>query len=80
MKKEIPGSPEFNISKAELAAVGRGLLVATGGAVLTYLTAWLTSTNFTITIDGNILNLTPLVVAGWSVVVNFMRKYIPETK
>jgi hypothetical protein len=75
-----PTSPEFSITKAELAAVGRGLLVAVGGAVLTYLTVWITGTSFNVTIDGNVINLTPFVVAAWSVVVNFARKYIPENK
>lgn len=75
-----PTSPEFSITKSELAAVGRGLGVAVGGAALTYLTAWIAGTNFTVTIDGNVLNLTPLAVAAWSVVVNFARKYIPATK
>lgn len=64
-------SNSFSISKAELISVGKGLLIAIAGAALTYLTQYVSHANFGI--------YTPIIVAGWSVVVNFARKYVPNT-
>lgn len=64
-------STSFSISKTELLSVLKGLGIAVGGAALTYLTAYLTHTDFGA--------YTPLVVALWSVIVNFLRKWIPNT-
>lgn len=84
--KNILGSTSFSLSVDELKSVGRGLLIALGGTTLTYLSAWIGNTDFTVHINCTLdqvcqtLNLTPVVVAAWSVVVNFARKWIPDTR
>jgi len=64
-------SKAFSISSPEFISVLKGLGIALGGAALTYLTSYFTQTNFGV--------YTPVVVAAWSVVVNFARKFIPDT-
>jgi len=64
-------SQSFSISKEELISVLRGLGIAVVGAALTYLTAWVTNTSFGM--------YTPLIVALWSVIANFVRKFVPNT-
>jgi hypothetical protein len=64
-------SKAFSISKEDLISVAKGLGIAFAGAALTYLTAFITQSNFGV--------YTPLVVVVWSVAVNFLRKYIPGT-
>ena len=49
----------------------KGLGIALAGAALTYLTSYISGANFGA--------YTPVVVALWSVVVNFARKYVPDT-
>jgi hypothetical protein len=64
-------SKAFSISSPELISVLKGLGIALGGAALTYLSAYVGHTDFGV--------YTPIVVAVWSVVVNFARKFIPDT-
>ena len=60
----------FNLNLIDWQKIGKGLLIALAGAFLTYGTE---------TIPGIDLGwLTPLVVAGWSVIVNLLRKWIPD--
>lgn len=65
-------SEKLTVSKEDLVKVGKGALIAGAGAALTYLTSALTSLDFG--------EYTPLVVAGWGILVNFLRKYIPKTE
>lgn len=48
--------------------VGKGLLIAVGAAALTYLAQTLPNVNFGV--------YTPLVVAGFSALINFGREYL----
>lgn len=61
----------FSLSKADAISVAKGLGIALAGAALTYLTSYISNTNFGV--------YTPVVVAGWSVIVNFVRKFVPNT-
>ena len=65
-------SERLKISKNDLVKVGKGALIAGAGAVLTYLTSAITTLEFG--------EYTPLVVAGFSILVNFLRKLIPRTE
>lgn len=56
----------FNLKGEDWVKVGKGLLIAMGGAGLTYLGQFVTGADFGA--------LTPVVVAGFSVLVNYMRK------
>ena len=64
-------SNSFSISKEELISVLKGLGIALAGTALTYLTSWITQTSFGV--------YTPIIVAVWSVFVNFVRKFVPNT-
>jgi len=63
-------SPRFVLNKVDWVQIGKGLLIAIVGAGLTYLTEWLTS--------ADLGSWTPVVVAGWSVITNIVRKWIAE--
>ena len=73
---------------ADLKKIGIGALVAIAGAVITYGSMIVSGTDFTIHIpDFTILgvyikavalNLTPFVVAFWSIIVNIVRKWISD--
>lgn len=65
-------SPAFSISKEEVVSVLKGLGIAVAGAALTYLTSYFTHTDFGV--------YTPIVVAVWSAIVNFARKFVPSTQ
>ncbi len=65
-------SEKLKISKNDFVKVGKGALIAGAGAVLTYLTSAITTLDFG--------EYTPLVVAGFSVLVNLLRKLIPKTE
>lgn len=58
----------MNLTKDDLVAVGKGLVIALVGAALTYLTAWISGHDFG--------TYTPMVVALWGVIVNIVRKWI----
>ena len=64
------GSSKFQLDKTDLSKLGKGLLIAAGGAILTYLSSWASSTDFG--------TYTPAVVAMLAVVVNFGRKYMAD--
>lgn len=56
----------LNLTKENWVKVGKGLLIAMTGAGLTYLGEFVSGTDFG--------DLTPLIVAGFSVLVNYVRK------
>lgn len=61
-------SPSFSIDAIGLKKVGKGLLIAVGGAVLTYIAEVIPGINFG--------EYTPVAVAVASVIVNFGRKFL----
>lgn len=66
------GSDRFELNKEDMWKVGKGLLVAAGGAALTYIAEVVTQVDFG--------SWTPVVVAGASVLVNLGRKWIANQK
>ena len=66
------GSNALSINKEDLTKLGKGLLIAVLGAALTYGSEWMAGADFG--------SWTPFVVAGWSVAVNFLRKFIASNK
>ena len=65
-------SEKLKISKVDLIKIGKGALIAGSGAILTYLTSAITTLDFGA--------YTPMVVAGFGILVNFLRKFIPKTE
>jgi hypothetical protein len=66
------GSSSLSINKEDLTKLGKGLLIAVLGAALTYGSEWMSGADFG--------SWTPVVVAGWSVAVNFLRKFIASNQ
>ena len=64
------GSSKFKLDKEDLKKLGKGLLIAAGGAMLTYLASW--------TADVDFGSFTPTIVAVSAVVINFGRKYLAD--
>ena len=64
------GAKRFSFNGVDLIAMGKGLLIAAGGAALTYISEWASGANFGI--------LTPLITAGLAVVVNAFRKWVTD--
>jgi hypothetical protein len=61
----------FSLSPEDFKKLGMGMLIAISGAVLTYGTEWVSGTSFGL--------WTPLIVAGWSVTANLLRKFVTDT-
>lgn len=72
------GSPRFSLNTIDLKSIGKGLLIAVTGAALTYVNGVVMQTDFTVHYNDLAVNLTPIVVAGWSGVVNLVRKWIAD--
>lgn len=66
------GSPRFKLSKEDWIKVGRGALIAGGGAVLVYIADFLQTADFA--------GWTPVMVAVASVLVNIARKFLTDTE
>jgi len=64
------GSSKFKLDKDDLKKLGKGLLIAAGGAMLTYLASW--------TADVDFGSFTPTIVAIAAVAINFGRKYLAD--
>lgn len=58
----------MNLTKDDIISLLKGLGVALVGAALTYLTAFVTKTDFG--------TYTPIIVAFWGVIANVVRKMI----
>jgi len=71
-RQVIQMSDMFTVSNVDWKKLAKGLGIAVGGAVLTYLTEWISGTDFG--------TLTPTIVAGFSVLVNFLRKFLTATE
>ena len=57
---------KLNLDATDWGKVVKGAFIAGGGAALTYLSSWVSGTDFGV--------WTPIVVAGLSVLVNYFRK------
>ena len=64
------GSKRFSLNKTDFIKLGKGLALAAGGAVVTYLAQWTTETDFG--------SMTPVVTAASAFVLNFARKWIAD--
>ena len=65
-------SYEYSLSKSDLIKLGKGALIAIGGAVLTYGSSIITKIDFG--------EFTPIVVSVFSIAINACRKYVPATE
>lgn len=61
-------SKRFSLNDIDWVKIGKGLLIALGGALLTYMTQIITDINFG--------NYTLLIMAFWSSIVNIVRKWL----
>ncbi len=71
-------SPRFKLNRTDLASIGRGILIASGGAALTYLAPLVTQIDYTITIKGHPFDLSPIAVIVLSAAINAARKWITD--
>lgn len=62
------GPESFSFKGINWKKVGMGAIVAMTGALLTYITQWVTSSDFG--------DYTPLVMAVWSIAANIGRKWV----
>ena len=63
-------STKWSLNSIDWKKIGIGAAVALGGTLLTYLTQVITSIDFGV--------YTPIVVSGWSILVNIARKWIAD--
>ena len=63
-------SYRFELNKEDMKKVGKGCLIAAGGAVLTYLAGVVGFIDFGAS--------TPFIVMGVGVLINFLRKFVTE--
>ncbi len=61
-------SSQYNLNKADMAKVGKGLLIAVGGSILTYLAALLP--------DLNLGNYAPVLFPFFSSLINMGLKWV----
>lgn len=61
-------SDTYKLIPEDIKAIWRGAMIATAGALLTYVTQVITGANFG--------QWTPIVVAIWSIVANSIKKYL----
>lgn len=73
-------SKPLSLNKTDLAKIGKGALIATGGALLTYVTAISTDVDFTVNVRDSALNLTPFVTAILSILINAAWKFLEGQK
>lgn len=88
--KKIIGSESFKISSVELISIGKGIIIAVVGALLTEITRQLTGADFSIhwnafhvgplEFQTGVYNATLVIWVAWSAFVNFLRKWVPDTQ
>ena len=61
---------KFTFTKENLIKIGRGALIACGGALLTYVASYISSTDFG--------QWTPIVVAVGSMIINAGREFLKD--
>jgi len=70
--KIINGSPMFSLYREDWKKVGKGALIAVGGAILTYGTQILTNFDFK--------TYGPIITAVWSILANLGWKWIKNNQ
>ena len=65
-------SYKWHLNKADMISVGKGLLIAVGGAALTYITEVIGKIDFG--------QWTPIVVAAAAIIINLGRKWFEGPK
>ena len=68
MQEQTIGDSSFSFKGINWNKVGAGALVAVVGALLTYITSWVTGENFG--------TYTPVIVAIWTTIANIGRKWV----
>lgn len=63
-------SQRFVLNQVDWLKIGKGLLIVVSGAGLTYLTEVIANIDLGA--------WTPMVVAGWSTIVNIVRKWVSD--
>lgn len=63
-------SSSFSLNSIDWKKIGKGAFIACGGALLTYLSSILININFG--------QFTPIVMAGWSIIVNIIQHWIKD--
>lgn len=63
-------SKKYSLNKHDMGKIFRGLLIALGGALLTYANGIVINTDFTIHFQDMTVSIAPMVMAIWSVVFN----------
>ena len=58
----------FSFDRATMVKIGKGFLIAVGGAAVTYFAQYISNTNFGI--------YTPVVVAGSAIIINAIKEFI----
>lgn len=71
IKIDNEGSKAYSLNKTDLKKIGKGALIAVGGALLTYLTSVIGNLDL-----GN--QWTPIVVAIGSILINAAWKFIQD--
>ena len=64
-------SPLYKLNAEDLKKIGVGALVAVAGALLTYLSETIANVDFG--------DMTPVVMALWSVIANVARKFLSNS-
>jgi len=72
MKKAIVISPKRQLILKDLQSLAIGLGIALAGSALTYISEWVLKCDYG--------EMTPVIVAVWSVIANALRKLITETQ
>ena len=62
----------LELNKQDYIKIGKGALIAVIGALMTYLSETIANIDFG--------EFTPLVMAGWSIIVNTLNKYLTNSK
>ena len=68
MDNQTIGPTSFSFKGINWGKVGAGAAVAVAGALLTYISAWLTGQDFGA--------YTPMVMGAWTILANIVRKYV----
>lgn len=66
----MSNSPKYSLNSNDLGKIGKGAVVVMLGAILTYLSSIIPNIDFGV--------WTPVVVAGWTVVVDILRRYLTD--
>lgn len=76
METQISSSPKYSLNTTDLWKIGRGLLIVLGGTALTYFSSIILEINWIIPIGGQYLNVTPMLIPMFSLLIDTARKYL----